>query len=135
MQKVSTFLMFEGKAEEAMKWYVSLVPDSRIISISRYGPNEAGTEGTVMHATFSLGGQEFMCIDSSIHHQFTFTPAMSLWVNCETEKEIDRLFEKLSEGGQVLMPLGPYPFSQKFAWLADRFGVSWQLSLPRPETA
>ncbi len=132
MQKVTTFLMFDGKAEEAMNFYTSLINGSKIESITRYGPNEAGAEGTVMHASFTLGGQEFMCIDSNVQHQFTFTPAISLYVNCETGAEIDRLFKKLSEGGQVLMPLQGYPFAEKFAWLADRFGVSWQLSLGGP---
>jgi len=129
MQKFTTFLMFEGKAEEAMNFYTSLFENSKILSITRYGPNEAGTEGTVMLATFSLGGQEFMCIDSYIKHEFTFTPAMSIYVNCASEAEIDRVFEKLSLNGQVLMPLDHYPFSKKFAWVSDPFGVSWQLNL------
>jgi predicted 3-demethylubiquinone-9 3-methyltransferase (glyoxalase superfamily) len=129
MQKLVTFLMFDGQAEEAMNFYISLFEKSKILSITRYGPNEAGAEGTVMHAVFSLSGQEFMCIDSNIEHAFTFTPAMSIYVNCETEAEIDQLFEVLSHDGQVMMPLDRYPFSEKFAWLADRFGVSWQLSL------
>jgi predicted 3-demethylubiquinone-9 3-methyltransferase (glyoxalase superfamily) len=129
MQKLTTFLMFDGKAEEAMNFYTSLFEGSKVLSITRYGPDEAGTEGTVMHATFSLSGQEFMCIDSNIEHGFTFTPAMSIYVNCKTEAEIDKLFKALSHAGQVLMPLDHYPFSEKFAWLSDRFGVSWQLSL------
>lgn len=129
MQKLVTFLMFDGQAEEAMNFYISLFEKSKILSLTRYGPNEAGTEGTVMHAVFSLSGQEFMCIDSNIEHAFTFTPAMSIYVNCETEAEIERLFERLSQAGQVLMPLDQYPFSQKFAWISDRFGVSWQLNL------
>ena len=128
MQKITTFLMFEGQAEEAITFYTSLFAQSKILNISRYGPGEAGAEGTVRHATFSLNGQEFMCIDSS-GHEFTFTPAVSLYVNCATEAEIDTLFERLSQGGQILMPLDRYPFSEKFAWIADRFGVSWQLSL------
>ncbi len=128
MQKVTTFLMFDGKAEEAMKLYTSLFKDSAIISISRYEAKEAGTEGTVRHATFTIHGQTFMCIDSSVMHAFTFTPAMSLYVNCETEDEIDTLFEKLSQDGEVLMPLNSYPFSEKFVWINDRYGVSWQLS-------
>lgn len=131
MQKLVTFLMFNGKAEEAMSFYTSLFEKSRVLSITRYGPGETGAEGSVMHATFSLGGQEFMCIDSNVEHGFTFTPAMSIYVNCETEAEIDRLFGALSASGQVLMPLDRYPFSDKFAWLADRFGVSWQLSLAK----
>jgi predicted 3-demethylubiquinone-9 3-methyltransferase (glyoxalase superfamily) len=121
--------MFDGKAAEAMNFYTSLFERSKITSITRYGPNEAGAEGTVMHATFSLNGQEFMCIDSSEKHAFTFTPAISLYVTCDTEEQIDRLYEKLSQNGQVFMPLAPYPFSEKFGWVADKYGVSWQLSL------
>lgn len=130
MQKIITFLMFEGRAEEAMNFYMSLFNDSAITSITRYGANEMGAEGSVMHATFTLNGQTFMCIDSSVAHEFTFTPSMSLYVTCETEAEIDHLFASLSEGGAVLMPLDAYPFSQKFGWTADKFGVSWQLTLP-----
>jgi predicted 3-demethylubiquinone-9 3-methyltransferase (glyoxalase superfamily) len=129
MQKITTFLMFIGQAEEAINFYTSLFENSEIVSITRYGPGEAGAEGSVMHAVFTLNGQAYMAIDSSDVHEFTFTPSMSLFVNCETESEIDRLFERLSEGGHVMMPLDSYPFSQKYAWLSDRYGVSWQLSL------
>lgn len=129
MQKIKTFLMFEGSAEEAINFYVSLFPDSEIKSISRYGENEAGPAGTVQHALFSLNGQLLMCTDSFVKHGFTFTPAISLHVTCGTEGEIDSLFAKLSEGGQILMPLDAYPFSRKFAWINDKFGVSWQLTL------
>ena len=124
MQKFTTFLMFTGQAEEAMNLYTSLFKKSEILNITRYGANEAGAEGSVQHATFTLNGQEFMCIDSSVQHAFTFTPAISLYVRCESEKEIDSVFAKLSQDGQVLMPLGKYPFSEKFGWLSDRFGVS-----------
>jgi predicted 3-demethylubiquinone-9 3-methyltransferase (glyoxalase superfamily) len=130
VQKITTFLMFDGQAEAAMNFYTSLFSQSEILSIVRYGPNEMGAEGSVMHATFSLNGQEFMCIDSSIKHEFTFTPAISLYVTCESEAEIDRLFASLAEGGKVLMPLDAYGFSQKFGWVNDRYGVSWQLTLP-----
>jgi predicted 3-demethylubiquinone-9 3-methyltransferase (glyoxalase superfamily) len=130
MQKFTTFLMFTGQAEAAMKLYTSLFKPSEILNITRYGPGEAGAEGSVMHATFTLNGQEFMCIDSNAdEHAFTFTPSISLYVRCESEEEIDRVFAALSAGGQILMPLDQYPFSRKFGWLADRFGVSWQLSL------
>ncbi|AWV34037.1 VOC family protein [Paenibacillus sp. FSL H7-0716] len=128
-QKIMTFLMFEGKAEEAMNFYTSLFDYSEIINIKRYGADEAGPEGSVMQASFSLHGQVFMCIDSYVKHGFTFTPAVSLYVNCESEAEIDRVYAALSQGGQVLMPLGEYPFSSKFGWVADQFGVSWQLNL------
>ena len=127
MQKVTTFLMFDGKAEEAMNFYTSLFKDSEIMNISRYGPNEAGSEGTVRHATFSIDGQTFMCIDSSVKHAFTFTPAMSLFVNCGTKVELRELYEKLSNDGETLMPLDSYAPGQTFAWVNDRFGVSWQI--------
>ncbi|SFJ49821.1 VOC family protein [Thermoflavimicrobium dichotomicum] len=130
-QKITTFLMFDGKAEEAMNFYTSLFKQSEIISITRYGANGPGQEGKVLHATFSLNGQVFMCIDSSVQHDFTFTPAISLYVTCDTEEEIDELFGKLSQDGEVLMPLGAYPFSEKYGWVTDRYGVSWQLNLAK----
>lgn len=128
-QKITTFLMFEGKAEEAMNFYTSLFDQSEIVSISRYDENGPGKEGTVIHAIFTLNGQEFMCIDSYVNHNFTFTPAMSLYVTCETEEEIETVFHKLAQDGAILMPLGAYPFSKKFGWLNDKYGVSWQLTL------
>jgi predicted 3-demethylubiquinone-9 3-methyltransferase (glyoxalase superfamily) len=127
-QKVTTFLMFEGKAEEAMNFYVSLFKQAEILTLSRHEDDGSEASGKVEQAVFSLNGQRFMCMDSPIKHEFTFTPAISLFVTCETESEVDELFEKLSQGGEVLMPLDSYPFSKKFAWVADRFGVSWQLS-------
>ncbi|MBP1933576.1 VOC family protein [Ammoniphilus resinae] len=131
MQKVTPFLMFQNAdAEEAMNFYVSLIEDSEITSIVRYGANEPGDEGTVMQATFSLKGQEFMCIDSNVKHAFTFTPSHSIFLTCSTEEELDDLYQKLLEGGQALMPLDNYGFSKKFGWVNDRFGVSWQLNLP-----
>ncbi|MDC2864404.1 VOC family protein [Bacillus sp. BP-3] len=128
-QKITTFLMFPGTAEEAMNHYTSIFDQSEIISISRYGANEAGKEGTVLHATFSLKGQVFMCIDNSNKDVHKFTPAMSLFVSCDTEEEIDRVFNKLSQDGAVLMPLTNSPWSAKFAWVQDKYGVSWQLNL------
>ncbi|MGS0530764.1 VOC family protein [Bacillus mycoides] len=132
-QKITTFLMFEGKAEEAMNFYTSLFNQSEIVSISRYDENGPGKEGTVIHATFTLNGQEFMCIDSYVKHDFTFTPAMSLYVTCDTEEEIETVFNKLAQDGKVLMPIGSYPFSKKFGWLNDKYGVSWQLTLAGDE--
>jgi predicted 3-demethylubiquinone-9 3-methyltransferase (glyoxalase superfamily) len=128
--KVTTFLMFEGKAEEAMNLYVSLFEDAAVGDIRRYGPGEAGPEGSVMQATFTLGGREFMCTDSPVHHAFTFTPAMSLFIDCTDEAQLERLYSRLSDAGQVLMELGDYGFSRRFGWVNDRFGVSWQLNLP-----
>jgi predicted 3-demethylubiquinone-9 3-methyltransferase (glyoxalase superfamily) len=128
-QKITTFLMFEGVAEEAMTFYLSLFDDAEMLAITRYGPGEAGTEGSVMHATFRLADQEYMAIDSAVHHAFTFTPSVSLYVQCETEAEIERLFAALSEKGATLMGLDSYGFSTRFGWVSDRFGVSWQLNL------
>lgn len=128
--KVTPFLMFEGKAEEAMRFYVSLLADSRVDKIVRYGKGEAGTEGTVMRADFTLAGQSVICIDSPVKHAFTFTPSMSMFVDCADEAQLGALFARLSDGGGVMMPLGDYGFSRKFAWVSDRYGVSWQLNLP-----
>lgn len=126
---IDPFLMFTGQAEEALNFYVGVFPDSEIVRVARYGPGEPGTAGTVKHALFRLKGQTFRAIDSNIQHGFTFTPALSLYVTCQSEAEIDQCFAKLAEGGQVMMPLGAYPFSRRFGWLADRFGVSWQLTV------
>ncbi len=131
MEKVTPFLMFQdGNAEEAVNFYTSIIEDSQITSIVRYGANEAGPEGTVMQATFTLKGQEFMCIDSYVKHPFSFTPSFSIFITCNTEEELNNLYENLLEGGQALMPLNDYGFSKKFGWVNDRFGVSWQINLP-----
>ena len=132
MEKVLPFLMFQdGNAEEAMNYYTSIFEEAEITSIVRYGANELGEEGKVMQATFSIKGQEIMCIDSNIKHQFSFTPSFSIFVICSTDEEIDRLFYQLIDDGQALMALGDYGFSEKFGWVNDRFGVSWQLNLPK----
>jgi predicted 3-demethylubiquinone-9 3-methyltransferase (glyoxalase superfamily) len=128
--RVTTFLMFQGQAEEAINFYTSLFDDGEIIELNRFGPDDPGTEGSTMLARFSIGGQTFMALDSDPVHEFTFTPSMSLFVTCESEPEIDQLAAALQDGGTELMPLGSYGFSTKFAWVNDRFGVSWQLNLP-----
>lgn len=128
--QIRPFLMFEGKAEEAMNLYVSLFPGGKVLNISRYGPEGPGPEGSVNQAAFTIAGQTVMCIDSFVKHAFTFTPASSLFVDCDTEEELERLVAALLDGGSELMPLGDYGFSRRFAWLNDRFGVSWQLNLP-----
>ena len=128
--KVRPFLMFQGNAEAAMNFYVSVFPEAEIVDIVRYGPGEAGAEGSVKKASFSIAGQMVLCIDSPVRHDFSFTPAFSLFVECDSEEQIDRLNRTLSEGGTALMPLGEYGFSRRFAWLNDRYGLSWQLNLP-----
>lgn len=127
--KVKPFLMFEGKAEEAMNFYVSLFPGGEVLDVARYGAGQAGAEGSVMQARFSIGSQTIMCIDSPVKHAFTFTPAFSLFVECESEEELQRLYASLGEGGATLMPLNNYGFSRQFGWVNDRYGVSWQLNL------
>jgi predicted 3-demethylubiquinone-9 3-methyltransferase (glyoxalase superfamily) len=126
---VSTFLMFAGQAEEAMNLYVSLFEHSEVVYVERYGAGEHGKEGSIKVANFKLCGHDLKCIDSPMKHAFTFTPSISLFVECKSEAELDEAFKQLSEGGGVLMPLNDYGFSQKFGWLNDRFGVSWQLNL------
>jgi predicted 3-demethylubiquinone-9 3-methyltransferase (glyoxalase superfamily) len=128
-RQISTALMFDGQAEEAMSFYVSLFPGAAINGIEKYGPGEMGAEGSVKFASFTLAGHALSCLDSPTKHAFTFTPSTSLFVQCEDEAELDRAFAALSAGGGVLMPPGNYGFSRKFAWLNDRFGVSWQLNL------
>jgi predicted 3-demethylubiquinone-9 3-methyltransferase (glyoxalase superfamily) len=110
MQKITPFLWFDGKAEEAMNFYVSVFKDSKIVSVSR-----SGAEGKATGCTFQLEGQEFMALNGG--PQFTFTPAISLFVNCETQPEVDELWEKLSEGGE----------KGRCGWLKDKFGLSWQI--------
>ncbi len=129
-ERVSTFLMFSGNAAAALELYQRLFADIEIVSLeSQPGTGDDDTQ-LVKQAHWRLGDQNFMSIDSTIDHGFTFTPAMSIFFNCADAYEIERLFDGLSDGGQVLMPLDRYPFSQRFGWVADRFGVSWQLNLP-----
>ncbi|HEX9136094.1 MAG TPA: VOC family protein [Nitrospirota bacterium] len=115
MQKITPFLWFDGKTEEAMNLYVSIFKNSKVVSISRYGEGGPGPKGTVMSATFQLEGQQFMALNGGPH--FTFSPAISFFVNCETQEEVDELWEKLSEGGQ----------KERCGWLKDKYGVSWQI--------
>lgn len=115
MQKITTFLTYNDQAEEAVNFYVSTFKNSQVMSISRYGEGAPIPAGTVMSASFVLEGQEFMALNGGPH--FTFTEGISLFVNCETQEEVDHLWEKLSEGGEK----GPC------GWLKDKFGVSWQI--------
>jgi len=120
-QKITPSFLFvgeqHGKAEEAMQFYTSLFKDSSIIRIERYGAGEGAPEGTVKHAMFSLNGQEFIAMESNGEHPFTFTPATSFLVNCETQEEVDELWNKLAQGGEI----------EACGWLKDKYGVSWQI--------
>jgi predicted 3-demethylubiquinone-9 3-methyltransferase (glyoxalase superfamily) len=118
---VTPLLMFcgaaQGKAEEAMRRYASIFEGSRIEQVERYPAGEGGREGQVKRARFTLGGDEFMAMDSAVEQPFTFNPAVSFVVNCETQDEVDEFWEKLSEGGN----------KGQCGWLEDRYGVSWQI--------
>jgi predicted 3-demethylubiquinone-9 3-methyltransferase (glyoxalase superfamily) len=115
MKKITPFLWFDGKAEEAMNFYISIFKNSKVVSITRYGEAGPGPKGSVMTAAFQINGQEFVALNGG--PQFTFSPAISFVVNCETQQEVDELWEKLSEGGE----------KQVCGWLKDKYGLSWQV--------
>jgi predicted 3-demethylubiquinone-9 3-methyltransferase (glyoxalase superfamily) len=115
MQKITPFLWFDNQAEEAMNFYVSIFKNSKVIRVSHYGDKEPAPKGPVMSATFQLGGQEFIALNGG--PLFSFTPAISFFVDCETQPEVDELWEKLSQGGE----------KQRCGWLKDKFGLSWQI--------
>lgn len=129
--QIFTFLTFQdNNAENAMNFYVELFENSKIINVQRWGKDAPVEEGRIMHATFELNGSPFMCSDSPPVHNWGFTPAVSNFIECENESELEELFSKLSENGEVTMPLNNYGFSQRFGWVIDQFGISWQLNLP-----
>ena len=115
MKRITPFLWFDGKAEEAMNLYVSLFKNSKVGNVTRYGEGGPGPKGSVMTATFELDGQEFMALNGG--PEFKFTEAISFYVNVETQEEVDELWEKLSNGGQ----------QGQCGWLKDKFGLSWQV--------
>jgi predicted 3-demethylubiquinone-9 3-methyltransferase (glyoxalase superfamily) len=115
MQKIAPFLWFNDKAEEAMNFYLSIFKNSKVLGVSRYGEGGPGPKGTVMVAKFQIEGQEFHALNGGPH--FTFSEAISFLINCETQQEVDELWEKLSEGGQ----------KSRCGWLKDKYGVSWQV--------
>ncbi len=133
MKDILTFLMFSGErhgtARQAIDFYVSLFTDAHIERIDLWGPDEGQVEGTIKTAIFVLNGRRFMASETTVPHAFNFTPSLSLFVECDTQDEVDGLFAALSEGGSTLMPLGDYGFSRRFGWVADRFGITWQLNL------
>jgi predicted 3-demethylubiquinone-9 3-methyltransferase (glyoxalase superfamily) len=131
MQKIIPFLWFDGSAIEAMNLYTSIFQNSKIMNILYYGEAGPEPEGKVMSSTFKLAEQQFTALNGG--PEFTFTPAISFFVNCETSEEIDDLWDNLSDGGTVLIELGKYPISEKFGWIQDKFGVSWQLNLKKIE--
>jgi len=131
-KSIRPFLMFQdGRAEEAINRYIEVFGDARIVFMQRYGENPVGApEGSIQHAVFEIYGQRIGVTESPIKHPFDFTPAVSLFVDFDSAEELDRVFAALSEGGFVMMPLDNYGFSERFAFIQDRYGVSWQLNLP-----
>lgn len=131
MQKIVPYLWFDNQASEAADFYVSLFDNSNVDDVSRYNQASAeasgNPEGSVMTVAFRLDGQRFVALNGGPH--FNFTPAVSFFVSCESEEEIDRLWQQLSAGGETLMPFQKYPFSDKYGWTSDQYGVSWQLNL------
>jgi predicted 3-demethylubiquinone-9 3-methyltransferase (glyoxalase superfamily) len=115
MQRITPFLWFDDQAEEAMNFYVSIFKNSKVGRVTRYGEAGPGPKGSVMSATFQLEGQEFMALNGGPH--FSFTPAISFFVNCETQEEVDELWKKLSAGGKT----------ERCGWLKDKYGLSWQI--------
>ncbi len=115
MQKIVPFLWFDGKAEQAMNFYVSIFENSKVLGVVRWGEGGPGPKGEVMSARFQIEGQEFHALNGG--PQFSFTPAVSMFVNCETQEEVDTLWQKLSEGGEP----------GRCGWLKDKFGLSWQI--------
>jgi len=130
MKPIATFLTFQdNNSENAMNFYLDIFENSKVIKIQRWGKEGPGKEGTIMHSIFELNGNRFMCSDSPPIHDWDFSPAFSNYIDCEDENEIDKLFAQLSVNGNVTMPLNNYGFSQKFGWVIDQFGISWQLNL------
>lgn len=115
MQKIAPFLWFDGNAEEAMNFYVSIFENSKVSSVRRWGDGAPGPKGSVMSTSFQLAGQQFFALNGG--PQFKFSPAISFFVDCQTQEEVDHLWEKLSEGGR----------KQQSGWLTDKFGVTWQI--------
>ncbi|MET0902209.1 MAG: VOC family protein [Acidimicrobiales bacterium] len=128
--QLRTFLTFQGgAASSALDLYQDVFADFELTEIERYGPGDIGPEGTVKVAQFRLAGSDFSCADSPVDHAWGFPPAISLWIECESNDELERLFGRLSDGGQVFMPLDDYGFSTRFGWVGDPHGVTWQLNL------
>ena len=126
-QQLTPHLMFQdGRAEEAMNFYVSTF-GGEVIMLQHYGAEAPEREGKVQLAIFNIAGLQLNIMDSPVAHDFDFTPSMSLSFQCETEEQFDRIYAALSTDGQTMMPKSDYGFGP-YAWLNDRFGVSWQLS-------
>jgi predicted 3-demethylubiquinone-9 3-methyltransferase (glyoxalase superfamily) len=145
-QKLTLFLVFKQEAEEAMNLYTSIFKDAEVIQVIRAREGEPGwVAGTLQHARFAIGGQELMCINTpppgnpnramAAWEEFDFNPAMAIYVQADSDEEFDRLYAALADGGTVRAPVGRFGFSPKFAWVDDRYGVSWRLNLAPDKAA
>jgi len=139
-QKLSIFLMFHGNAEEAMNFYTSVFENAEVVHVIRARAEDAGwAEGTLQYGIFKIAGQQVICTNtpppgSRAHdvapwHEFTFNPAITIYVERDSKEDFDKLYEALVEGGKIYMPAQSYDFSPKFAWVNDRYGISWRISL------
>jgi predicted 3-demethylubiquinone-9 3-methyltransferase (glyoxalase superfamily) len=130
MTTATPFLMFQrGVGREALDFYVSVFPDSDVLELETYPEGGPAPAGTIMRGRFRIAGQEFYVSDSFVEHAFDFTPSLSVWLEADTADAQEALVAALGEGGETLMPLDDYGFSSRFAWVNDRFGVSWQINL------
>lgn len=129
MKSITPFLMFEGRAEEAIMFYQSVFDDVEVVFLNRFGPESNEWEGKIMQGLIRIGELNIMVSDSSVSHDFSFTPSTSLFIECESMDELMRYYEKIKSKGAILMPIDDYGFSKQFAWVSDPFGFTWQLNL------
>jgi predicted 3-demethylubiquinone-9 3-methyltransferase (glyoxalase superfamily) len=139
-QKLSVFLMFHGNAEEAMNFYLSAFGNGEVVHVIRARAEDAGwTEGTLQYAIFKIADQQVVCMNTpppgsrdyniARWYEFKFNPAMTIYVERESKEDFDQLYEALIEGGKIYLPAQNAGFSPMFAWVSDRYGISWRISL------
>lgn len=139
-QKLSIFLTFHGNAEEAMNFYTSVFENSEIVHVIRARAEDAGwTEGTLQYGIFKIAGQQVICMNTpppgsrpyntAPWHEFRFNPAITIYVERDSKEDFDKLYEALTESGEIYLPAQSYGFSPKFAWVNDRYGISWRINL------
>jgi predicted 3-demethylubiquinone-9 3-methyltransferase (glyoxalase superfamily) len=129
VKSVHPFLMFQdGQGVAALDFYRGVFPEMTVERLDLYGPDAPGPEGTIHRAEFTIAGQTVLASDSFVRHAFDFTPSFSFFVQCGSDDAVTALADRLKDGGTEMMPAGDYGFSKRFAWVSDRFGVSWQIN-------
>lgn len=131
MKSMTPFLMFQGRAQEAMDYYMEIFEDAEIRYVKEYDAETPEMQGKVMQGVIRIHDQLIMLMDSNVPHEFSFTPSMSFFIECNSMMEIEHSYQKLKKKGAILMPLDEYGFSDSFSWVQDQFGVSWQLNFSR----